>query len=69
MYLPKKLYNAAPHYWLFLGLLFVSMGVYVGFEQTMGFVFIGAACCAWAIRVSVARQPDPVKTCEETALE
>ena len=69
MYLPNPIYKAAPHYWLIIGLLFAMMGFYVGLEHVMGFVYIGAACCAWAIRLFIARQQGSANPDEETATE
>jgi hypothetical protein len=50
MWLPTPLYQRAPQFWLLLGLLFISSGVYMGFDTTMAFVCIsvGFFCLAWS---------------------
>jgi hypothetical protein len=55
MWLPDSLYEKAPQYWLFLGLLLVVLGVYLGMEVSHYFLYLGLgcglACCAWGFRV------------------
>ena len=59
MYLPNTLYERAPHYWLFVGLLLIVLGVYLGIQVDTKFtvlgVSMGALSCAWGIRVFVRR--------------
>jgi hypothetical protein len=68
MWIPGPFYERAPHYWLFMGLLLVVLGIYLGIELNRAFLYagvaLGAASCGWAIRVfqhraaSERRQPD-----------
>jgi len=59
MWLPTPFYDRAPHYWLFIGLLFMIVGVYLGIEMDRYFLFVGMilglASCAWGVRVFVRR--------------
>lgn len=57
MWLPTPIYERAPLFSLLLGLLFVSAGIYMGFESTMAFVYIGAGffCISWSARVVIMR--------------
>ena len=59
MWLPKPVYDKAPHYWLWLGLLFVIFGAYLGLQDEMIYSYIGiptgVLCCAWSRRVFMQR--------------
>ena len=59
MYLPSTLYERAPHYWIFIGVLLVVLGIYLGIEVGGSFLFtgvtLGLASCAWGIRVLIRR--------------
>ena len=59
MYLPNTLYERAPHYWLFVGLLLIVVGIYLGLQVDTKFmllgVTLGAFSCAWGIRILVRR--------------
>lgn len=59
MHLPNTLYERAPHYWIFVGMLLVVLGLYLGVQQSGSFmllgVTIGLASCAWGIRIMVRR--------------
>jgi hypothetical protein len=59
MYLPDSLYERAPHYWLFIGLLLMIVGIYLGIQVDSKFLFLGvsmgAASCAWGIRILLRR--------------
>lgn len=63
MYLPESLYERAPHYWVFIGLLLVVLGVYLGIQVNTRFFVLGAglglASCAWGIRVFLRRSRQP----------
>lgn len=63
MYLPNSLYERAPHYWLFIGLLLVILGIYLGVQVDTKFLFLGvslgALSCAWGIRVLLHRARKP----------
>ena len=47
MWLPTPIYERIPHFWLLLGLLFMSSGLYLGFEYdwSMFYYVVGVACC------------------------
>ncbi len=59
MYIPESLYERAPQYWLFVGLLLVILGVYLGLQVNNKFLFVGVSLgllsCAWGVRVFVHR--------------
>ncbi len=59
MYLPSTLYERAPHYWIFIGVLLVVLGIYHGFEVGGTFLYtgvaLGLASCFWGARVLVRR--------------
>ena len=59
MYLPESLYERAPHYWLFVGMLLVVLGIYLGVQVDTKFLFVGVSLgllsCAWGLRVYLRR--------------
>jgi hypothetical protein len=59
VWLPTPVYEKAPHYWLLLGLLFIVVGMYLGYARDPIFIYtgiaVGVACCAWGIRVLAKR--------------
>jgi hypothetical protein len=57
MWLPTPIYERIPQFWLLLGLLFVSSGLYLGFDYRLSFayLFVGALCVAWSVTVLVRR--------------
>jgi len=59
MYLHSNLYERAPHYWIFVGVLLVVLGIYLGVEASSTFMLVGGtlglASCAWGIRILVRR--------------
>jgi len=59
MYLPNSLYERAPHYWLFIGMLLVVLGIYLGIEMSSAFLYtgvsLGLASCAWGARIFLRR--------------
>lgn len=63
MHLPSNLYERAPHYWLFIGLLLVVVGIYLGVEIDTKFMFVGVALgiasCLWGVRVFLYRARKP----------
>jgi hypothetical protein len=63
MYLPDSLYERAPHYWLFIGLLLVVLGVYLGLQVDTKFMVVGVSLgllsCAWGVRVYLRRTRKP----------
>ena len=63
MYLPNSLYERAPHYWLFVGMLLVIVGVYLGVEVDTKFMFVGvllgALSSTWGVRILLRRARKP----------
>lgn len=63
MYLPDSLYERAPHYWVFIGLLLVVLGVYLGVQLNTSFMYLGVGLgllsCAWGVRILVRRTRKP----------
>jgi uncharacterized membrane protein HdeD (DUF308 family) len=59
MYLHSTLYERAPHYWIFIGVLLVVLGIYLGVELSSTFLFLGItlglASCAWGVRILTRR--------------
>ena len=59
MYLHSSLYERAPHYWIFVGILLVLLGIYLGVEMSGVFLYVGVtlglASCVWGIRILVHR--------------
>ena len=59
MYLPNSLYERAPHYWLFIGMLLIVLGVYLGIEMSGTFLYVGVllglASCAWGAHILLRR--------------
>lgn len=59
MWLPNTFYDRAPHYWIFIGILLIVLGVYLGVE--MGNIFLisgvgsGVLSCLWGLRVYFRR--------------
>lgn len=71
MWIPGPLYDRAPHYWLFVGLLLVVVGIYLGMEMHRAFLYIGVllggSSCAWALRVFQRRTQAPTDATAEGA--
>ena len=46
MWLPTPIYEKVPQFWLLLGLLFVTLGLYIGFEFEMIYFYLalGVLC-------------------------
>ena len=63
MYLPNSLYERAPHYWLFVGMLLVILGIYLGAQVDSKFTFLGAGLgvlsCGWGVRILLRRMRKP----------
>ena len=41
MWLPSPIYERVPQFWLLLGLLFFALGLYLGFEFNLIFIYLG----------------------------
>lgn len=50
MWLPESIYERLPQFWLLLGLLFMSSGLYLGFEYWMTKFYFGSGIvsCLWS---------------------
>lgn len=63
MYLPNSLYERAPHYWLFIGMLLVVLGVYLGIQVDTKFLVLGVGLgtlsCLWGLRILLRRARRP----------
>ena len=59
MWLPNVFYNRAPHYWVFIGILLIVLGVYLGVEMGPAFLISGVGAgvlsCLWGLRVYLRR--------------
>lgn len=57
MWLPTPVYERVPQFWFLTGLLFITAGVYIGFDYvlTMYYVGLGFACCGYGLGVYVLR--------------
>ena len=59
MYLPNSLYERAPYYWLFIGMLLIVLGIYLGIEMSSTFLYtgvlLGLASCAWGAHILLRR--------------
>ena len=57
MWIPTPIYERIPQFWVLIGLLFMSSGVYLGFDYQLTFVYFGTGffCFAWGLRIFVAR--------------
>ena len=51
MWLPTPIYERIPQFWLLLGLLFMTSGIYLGFDYSLSFVYfgVGFTCCGWSL--------------------
>jgi hypothetical protein len=47
MWIPTPIYERIPQFWLLLGLLFMSSGLYLGFDYDWSkfYYVVGVACC------------------------
>ncbi len=57
MWPPTPIYERVPLVWILLGLLFNAMGLFLGFEFTLTFVYlmVGWFCCAFGVALFVFR--------------
>lgn len=73
MFIPKSLYESAPHYWLALGLMMIVVGAYLGVQANLGYGYAGAGaglvCCLWSVRVfrqrSMRKDRQPCETYDD----
>jgi hypothetical protein len=76
MWLPTPVYERLPQFFLLLGLLFVSNGLYLGFDFGVAFVYIGFGmwCSAYGVGIFVVRmvrrsQPATVDAANDSVIE
>jgi len=57
MWIPTPIYERIPQFWLLLGLLFIALGLYIGFDYEMVFFYLalGLVCIARAIWIQLLR--------------
>ena len=57
MWLPTPVYERVPDFWILMGLLFFSLGLYIGFDFELIFVYlaVGLACLVRGIWCFVVR--------------
>jgi len=57
-------FERLPMVWILLGLLFNALGLYVGFDNSLSFVYmiVGWACCAYGLAIYVLRLLESPKT-------
>lgn len=63
MYLPNSLYERAPQYWLFVGMLLIVLGIYLGVQVDTKFTLVGVGLgvlsCGWGVRILLRRGRRP----------
>jgi hypothetical protein len=57
MWIPEPLYEKIPHFWFLAGIMFISTGLYLGFEFPTTFVYavLGVVCCLSGIGIFTLR--------------
>ena len=57
MWIPEPIYEKIPHFWFLSGIMFISTGLYLGFEYstTILYVGLGAVCCLCGIGIFTLR--------------
>lgn len=57
MWLPTPIYERVPQFYVLAGLLFITDGVYLGFDYTATFFYlaVGVACLAYGVGLFVVR--------------
>jgi hypothetical protein len=57
MWLPNPFYERIAQFWLFLGLMFIGSGVYLGpdFSLSLLYFAVGIGCVIWSLCVFVMR--------------
>ena len=63
-------FERLPIVWFLLGLLFNAIGLYVGFDNSLSFVYmiIGWACCVYGLAIYVLRLWERPSTSEASRL-
>lgn len=57
MWIPTRIYERMPQFYIFIGLLFMSSGLYLGFDFKLTFVYLGTGifCFVWGLRIFLTR--------------
>ena len=57
MWLPTPVYERIPQFFFLLGLLFISNGLYIGFDFSISFVYIAAGmlCSSYGVGIFLVR--------------
>jgi len=57
MWIPTPIYEKIPQFWLLLGLLFFTLGLYIGFDFELIFFYLvlGFVCLARGIWIHLTR--------------
>lgn len=57
MWIPTPVYERIPHFYFLAGLLFMTDGLYLGFENAFSFYYIGfgVLSCAYGVGIRVMR--------------
>ena len=71
MWLPTPVYERVPDFWILLGLLFFSLGLYIGFNYELIFLYlaVGMGCILRGIWIYIARWKFRSKKLEQKAEE
>ena len=71
MWLPSSIYERVPQFWLLLGLMFFSFGLYLGFEYQLIFAYLalGAGCIARSAWIYLIRSKHRSKTTLATPIQ
>jgi len=74
MWIPSPIYERIPQFWFLLGLLFITAGLYLGFEFVLSFYYcaLGSLCCVYAaaiffMRMNYRQNPAAIKQKTEVA--
>jgi len=57
MWIPTPIYERIPQFWVLISLLFMSSGLYLGFDYKLSFLYLGTGvfCFVWGLRIFVMR--------------
>ena len=57
MWLPTPVYERVPQFYVLVGLLLITDGLYLGFDFSYSFFYLGLgiASCAWGVAIFIQR--------------
>jgi len=60
MWLPTPIYERIPHFYFLTGLLLITDGLYLGFDISYSFYYLGLgfACCAYGVGIFILRMKE-----------